>query len=65
MISNQEKINLINEKLEGINVNILWLNANIGLLEDIPSEGKPSMQEELNNLISKKNALLEVLDQLQ
>jgi hypothetical protein len=65
MISNQEKINLINEKLEGINVNILWLNTNIGLLEDIPSEGKPSMQEQLNNLISKKNALLEVLDQLQ
>ena len=54
MISNQEKINLINEKLEGINVNILWLNTNIGLLEDIPSEGKPSMQEQLNNLISKK-----------
>lgn len=65
MISNQEKINLINEKLEGVNVNILWLNTNIGLFEDIPSEGKPSMQEQLNNLISKKNALLEVLDQLQ
>ena len=65
MISNQEKINLINEKLEGINVNILWLNTNIGLLEDMTSEGKPSMQEQLNNLISKKNALLEVLDQLQ
>lgn len=65
MISNQEKINLINEKLEGINVNILWLNTNIGLLEDISYEGKPSMQEQLNNLISKKNALLEVLDQLQ
>lgn len=65
MISNQDKINLINEQIDGININILWLNDNIGLLEEIPSVGKLSMQEQLNNLISKKNALLGALDQLQ
>lgn len=65
IISNQEKINLINEKIEGINVNMDWLNANIGLVEDFPSPGKLSMQEQLVELANKKNALLEALDQLQ
>lgn len=65
MISNQEKINLINEKVQGLEVNISWLNANIGSIEEIPIEGKLSMQEQLADLISKKNALLEALDQLQ
>lgn len=65
MITNEEKINLINEKIEGIEVNMSWLNANIGSMEEIPVEGKLSMQEQLENLTIKKNALLEVLDQLQ
>ena len=65
MITNEEKINLINEKIDGINVNIEWLNNNIGVTEEVPSPGKLSMQEQLQDLISKKNALLEALDQLQ
>lgn len=65
MISNQDKINLINEKIEGINVNIDWLNANMGVIEEIITADKPSMSEQLQNLIDRKNALLEALDQLQ
>lgn len=65
MISNEEKINLINEKIEGINVNIDWLNANMNVIEEIATADKPSMSEQLQNLIDRKNALLEVLDQLQ
>lgn len=65
MITNEEKINLINEKIEGIDVNIQWLNNNIGIMEEIPSPDKLSMQEQLQDLISKKNALLEALDQFQ
>lgn len=65
MISNQDKINLINEKIEGINVNIDWLNANMGVIEEIITADKPSMSEQLQNLIDRKNALLGALDQLQ
>jgi len=65
MITKEEKINLINEKIEGIDVSIDWLNANIGIIEEIPTADKLSMSEQLQNLIDKKNALLEVLDQFQ
>lgn len=65
MITKEEKINLINEKIDGINVNIDWLNNNMGLVEDIPAEGKLSMQEQLEYLMSSKNVLLETLDQLE
>jgi len=65
MITKEEKINLINEKIEGIDVSIDWLNANIGIIEEIPTADKPSMSEQLQNLIDKKNALLEAFDQLQ
>ncbi len=63
MITNQEKIKILADRIEQAEIHIAWLNGNIGKLEEIPS-GKFTMQEQLNNYTSKKAALQAALDEL-
>jgi hypothetical protein len=65
IISKKEKIKIINAKLEGIEINISWLNSNIGILEEIPTPDKMTMTDQLSSLIIKKDILIGLLDQLQ
>lgn len=65
MLTNEEKIKIINDKIEAFNIHIEWLNQHIGTVEEIPSPGKLSMQEQLEAIVIKKNALLATIDQLQ
>ena len=63
MITNEEKVKILTDRIEQVDMHIAWLNDNIGKLEEIPS-GKLSMQEQLNNQISSKTALQAALDEL-
>ena len=63
MITNEEKIKIIIDKIEQVDIHIAWLNDNIGKIEEIPS-GKLTMQEQLNNYTSIRNILQETLDEL-
>lgn len=63
MITNEEKIKILTDRIEQIDIHISWLNTNIGQLEEIPS-GKLTMQEQLNNYMSSKIALQSALDEL-
>lgn len=63
MITNEEKIKIIMDKIEQADIHIAWLNDNIGKIEEIPS-GKLTMQEQLNNYTSIRNILQETLDEL-
>lgn len=65
IISKEEKIKIINSQLEGIEVNISWLNSNIGILEEIPTPGKMTMTDQLSSLIIKRGTLIGLLDELQ
>jgi hypothetical protein len=65
MLTNEEKIKIINDKIEAFDIHIEWLNQNIGMVEEILSPGKLSMQEQLESIMLKKNALLDAIDQLQ
>jgi hypothetical protein len=63
MITNEEKIKILTDKIEQVGMHISWLNLNIGNLEEIPS-GKLTMKEQLDNYISGKAALQAALDEL-
>lgn len=63
MITNEEKVKILTDRIEQVDMHIAWLNDNIGKLEEIPS-GKLTMQEQLNNQISSKTALQAALDEL-
>lgn len=65
IITIQDKINIINQHLEAIDIHILWLNNNIGVVEEIPHPEKLTMQEQLTNLINKKNMLISVRADLE
>lgn len=63
MISNEEKIKILIDRIEQTDIHISWLSSNIGNLEEIPY-GKLTMQEQLDNYISSKAALQALLDEL-
>ncbi len=63
MITNQDKIKILADRIEQAEIHIAWLNGNIGKIEEIPS-GKLTMQEQLNNYTSKRAALQAALDEL-
>ena len=63
MITKEDKIKIITDKIEQIDMHISWLNSNIGELEEIPS-GKLTMQEQLNNYMSSRAIIQAVLDEL-
>lgn len=63
MITNEEKIKIIIDKIEQVDIHIAWLNDNIGKIEEIPS-GKLTMQEQLNNYTLIRNMLQGTLDEL-
>lgn len=63
MITNEEKIKILTDRIEQVDIHISWLNDNIGQLEEIPSD-KLTMQEQLNKYISSKIALQAALDEL-
>ena len=63
MITNEEKIKIIIDKIEQVDIHIAWLNDNIGKIEEIPS-GKLTMQEQLNNYTLIRNMLQGALDEL-
>lgn len=63
MINNEEKIKILTDRIEQLDVHIAWLNSNIGQIEEIPS-GKLTMQEQLDIYMSSKAALQSALDEL-
>lgn len=63
MITNEEKIKIIIDKIEQVDIHIAWLNDNIGKIEEIPS-GKLTMQEQLNDYTLIRNMLQGTLDEL-
>lgn len=65
IITINDKINIINQHLEAIDMHILWLNNNIGVVEEIPYPGKLTMQKQLINLIKKKDMLVLVRADLE
>ena len=63
-ITNQEKIKMLNAKIDSINKHILWLNVQIETIEDIRVDEKPTMREQLDRFIASKAALQKTLDDL-
>lgn len=63
IMTNEEKIYVVTDRINNFNNLIIWLENNPSLGE-IP-EGKLSTEEQKNNLILKRDALLNVLSSLQ
>jgi len=62
MITKEEKIKIITDRIEQADIHISWLNTNIGKLEEIPSD-KLTMQQQLDNFILKKAVLQALLEE--
>ena len=62
MITNEEKIKIIIDKIEQVDIHIAWLNDNIGKIEEIPSD-KLTMQQQLDNFILKRAFLQALLEE--
>jgi len=63
MITNEEKIKILTDRIEQVDIHINWLNSNIGQLEEIPSD-KLTMQEQLDICLFKKSILIDSLNNL-
>jgi len=53
----EEKLKLIDCKIDIINVNLEWLNQNVGKVDEV-LDGKLSIQEQIDNFMLKKEALI-------
>lgn len=62
MMTNEEKIYMINDRIQNINNLIVWLDNNPSTGE-VP-EGKMSTQQQKDKLSFEKDILLQVLDSL-
>jgi len=56
-LSIEEKLKLIDCKIDIINVNLEWLNQNVGKVDEI-LDGKLSIQGQIDNFMLKKEALV-------
>lgn len=63
IMTNEEKALVLKSRLEAIDIGLIWLNDNPSEGE-IP-EGKRSTQDQINELLFKKNIYLALLDDLE
>lgn len=61
-MTNQEKALILQSRLEAIEIGLDWLNNNPS--EGNIPEGKMSTQDQINDLLFKKNIYLKALDDL-
>lgn len=64
-LNNEEKINIINNMINNINLHISILDQDISLNPDDDVEGKRKRSDVLADLYSRKNALEEELFNIQ
>jgi hypothetical protein len=62
MITNEERILIIQSRIDSINISLEWLKNNPS--EGPIPEGKMSTEEQILNLLNKKKVLQRVLDEL-
>jgi hypothetical protein len=62
IMTNEEKILILQARLEAVELGLIWLNNNPSEGE-IP-EGKKSTEDQINELSSKKTIYLQMLDDL-